>query len=260
MNASFYESEGKAVVRRLLRQACMTLGRDELTYLGMPEEDALDVRGLTGLIGNVICIDKVRHKLELARHRIANMHIRGEIYRCVDMWDYLRLQYPSEKLLADVAFLDFLGGSIQSADPFAKEIAGLRSYFARHAHDSFLNRSFILAWTFMPHDLGPQKYTRHLKECLFPEDMKLLGGYSGIEFRTLAIRMILRQLLRQHEMKAVLYEHLLYKQVMSTFILVFAKGEEPACSLHLGSPDDILKAPITEYDERRSTPVSRPLL
>jgi len=233
------------------------LGRQNLTYLGMPEEDALDVRALSPAVRNLVCIDTAKSKLDSARHAIANLPIHIDRYHAKDMWLYLKDDYIHEGLIADVTFLDFLGGGIVSNVPFQKEIAGLQAYFACHAKSEFINRAFILAWTFMPHDAGEEHYLRHLSKCLFPADIELLRKQKGINFRALAIRLLLRHILAQHDMSALVYEHLLYKKVMNTLILVFCRGEDHDCAISLLSPDKVITSPITEYQSNRATPVTR---
>ena len=259
MRKSFQESDGKQVVRQLLKQAASTIERGNLTYLGMPEAEALDIRALSPVISNVICIDRVQAKLDAARHSIANLPIRIDRYHTADMWEYLKEEYGHEGLVADVAFLDFLGGGITSAIPFQREIAALQAYFWRQAQPEYINRTFILAWTFMPHDFGVDRYLTPLSKLLFPKDITALKKYQGINFRSVAIRLLLKHLMEQHEMSATMYEHLLYKRVMNTIIVLFARGDTPDCSVPLGLPEKLVAAPVMEYKEDTAKPVARRL-
>ncbi len=130
----FQECPAKQTIRSLLAGACEDLQRSGLTYLGMPGRQATDVLTLGRLVENAICVDTSASVLEEMRRNLAMLPLKTRQFIKGNMWNYLREQYPGEGLLADVTFLDFCGGGIQKDDPFGTEIAGIRSYFAKHAH------------------------------------------------------------------------------------------------------------------------------
>lgn len=158
----FKETEVKRSIRLLLREACTELHRPGMTYLGLPGETAADLRVLNGLIERAICIDRKADILDEMRCSASLLPLRETKFLRFDMWQYLRDAYPSEKLIADVTFLDFYGGGITKDDPFSDEIAGLRSYFAKQAQ--IPNTAFVFAWTYMPHDQGKAKYVSALEK------------------------------------------------------------------------------------------------
>src|SRR5437016_5858914 len=128
----FKETAAKQAIRRLILEASTRLQRQGLTYLGMPAETALDILVLRKTLKNVICIAAKDSTLDETRRSVATLPLKHTRFLAVDMWDYLATEYPREELVADVAFLDFYGGGLTHGDPFAAEIAGLRSYFAKH--------------------------------------------------------------------------------------------------------------------------------
>lgn len=249
--AKFQESEAKQAIRHLIRGACEHLHRPGLTYLGLPAESALDIKELGNLLRNVICIDEREAVLNEARRSIAGMRLNVRKFEVAEMWHYLRDQYRRELLVADVTFLDFYGGGIRDANPFAAEIAGLRDYFVKHA--GYPNRAFVLAWTYMPRDKGRQPY-QSLDRLLSKEDIQLLERTKGLQFRSVAIRLLLRQLLNEHMMSVKVFQHAVYKQIMSTIILVFSKGLDPQCTLTLESPDSLRDEPCYVYTPGVATP------
>lgn len=250
--AKFQESDAKQTIRLILKRACQLLQRPGLTYLGLPAERALDIISLDGLIDNVICIDDKEAVLEETRHSIAGMRLKKRLFVSTDMWNYLQKTYPAEQLIADVTFLDFYGGGISKEDPFATEIAGLRSYFAKHAN--YPNQAFVLAWTYMPRDKGIQPYKNALNKIVSDEDLKLLENTSGMHARSLAIRLLLRQSINEHNMTVKLYHHAVYKNVMNTIILLYSKGIDPQCKLEMKSPNSLLSEPCWVYTPRKTTP------
>jgi hypothetical protein len=254
MTSSFVESDEKTLVREALRKAGLALGRQELTYLGMPEAAALDIRILQRLLRNVICIDWERKKLEVAEHNISDLPLKVREFHACDVWEYLKSDYYRAGLTADMTFLDFLGGGISSADTFAHEMHALRSYFSRQALHP--RTAFVFAWTYMPHDRGLQAYTRAVENSATEEEKKMLRGLTGIRFRSLAIRLVLSRLLQEHNMTGKIYFHALYKTVMSSLILVFSKGHDPKCTLPMGSPESILSEPIRAYKKGQVVPDS----
>jgi len=249
--AKFQESEAKQTIRLLIRGACEHLGRLELTYLGLPAESALDVKTLGGLLKNVICVDAKSAVLNETRRSLAGMRLDGRKFEVAEMWSYLRDTYPPEPLVADITFLDFYGGGIRDANPFASEIAGLRNYFVKHAGHP--NKAFVLAWTYMPRDKGTLPY-ESLKWLLSKEDMDLLHRTKGLQFRSVAIRLLLRQLLNEHMMSVKIFQHAVYKQMMSTIILVFSRGPDPKCTLALESPDSLRDEPCYVYTPGAAIP------
>lgn len=252
------ESAAKQATRDLILDACKHLQRAPLTYLGMPAEQAKDIITLRSLLQNVICIAEQSRILEEARRSIAGIRLKERRFKVADVWEYLRTEYPHEPLTADVAFLDFYGGGLRKEDPFASEISGLRNYFAKHSH--FANRAFVLAWTYMPRDRGEQKYIGALERILPDSEMKLLKGTSGVNFRSVAVRLLLLQECREHELKAKLFHHALYKRVINTIILVFSKGVDTQCTLKLADPLHLLDEPCCVYDSNATVPRLMPLL
>lgn len=248
----FQESEAKQTIRFLIKDATRSLKRPGLTYLGLPAERALDILALNGLLRNAICIDKSKVVLEEARRSIASMRLKERRFIVKDLWEYLRDDYPSEALVADVSFFDFLGGGLNKADPFAAEIAGLRSYFAKNAQHS--HQAYVLAWTYMPRDKGPQAYKRALSTIMPHTESSIIDKSSGVSLRSVAIRLLLMQSLREHGMVVNVFHHALYKSVMSTLIIVYSKGVDPNCKLVMESPDSLLSSPCCVYSAGSPTP------
>jgi hypothetical protein len=226
------------------------LNRQNLTYLGMPAEEALDIKALRPVIKNVICVARDSDTIAETARSIASLPISEKRFVRSDIWAYLRDKYPTEPLLADVAFLDFYGGSFVKENPFAVEIAALRAYFARHALSS--GKAFVFAWTYMPHDKGEEPYRRILDQLkLSTKERDLLDTASGMRLRSIAIRLVLRQLLAEHGCMARVYHHAVYKNVMNTLILVYAKGTDAQCTLKLQGPEMLLEAPYYNYGPQR---------
>ena len=247
------ESDAKQASRELILQACVSLQRKNLTYLGMPAEAALDIKTLKPVLQNVICVAENAAILAETKRSIAGLRLSQKRFRALDVWAYLRDEYPSEPLVADVTFLDFYGGGIMKDDPFATEIAGLRSFFAKQAR--FPNRAFVFAWTFMPHDKGKAVYVSALeKQKMSDLEAGLVKSATGVRFRAIALRILLRQILDEHGFTVKVFQQLLYKQVMSTMILVFAKGTDPLCSLGLGAPEMLLFEPYYAYESGSAVP------
>jgi|SRR5579859_2364333 len=247
------ESDAKQASRELILEACLSLHRNNLTYLGMPAEAALDIKTLRSVLQNVICIAGSAATLAEAKRSIAGLRLLQKKFRAIDIWEYLRDGYPAEPLLADIAFLDFYGGGIMKEDPFATEIAGLRSYFAKQAR--FPNRAFVFAWTFMPHDKGKGVYVSALEKQKMSElESSLVKSATGVRFRAVALRILLRQILEEHGFKAKVFHQLLYKQVMSTMILVFCKGVDSLCTLKLLEPESLIFEPYYAYEAGRAIP------
>lgn len=253
------ESDAKQASRELILQACVSLQRNNQTYLGMPAEAALDIKTLRSVLQNAICIADDASTLSETKRSIAPLRLLQKRFRTSDVWAYLRDEYPSEPLIADVAFLDFYGGGIMKDDPFATEIAGLRSYFAKQAR--FPNRAFVFAWTFMPHDKGKGVYVSALeKQRMSPTEVELVKNANGVRFRAVALRVLLRQILDEHGFAVKLFHQLLYKQVMSTMILLFCKGVDPLCKISLGPPDNLIQEPYYAYESGRAIPRQMSLL
>jgi hypothetical protein len=256
--SGFQESSAKQAVRQLLFDAATRLQRQDLTYLGMPAESARDILILRPLLTNAICVAERDSTLAATKRSVASLRLRQKRFVAQDMWQYLATGYPSEPLLADVTFLDFYGGGLTKGNPFAHEIAGLRSYFAKHAQTP--NRCFVFAWTYMPRDKGQQKYLDTLKVLLPDSGLAVLRRASGVTFRSVAIRMLLRQHLREHGFIVNVFQHAVYKRVMNTLILVFSKDVDPQCNITLGSPDGLLDEPCCVYDADQPVPRLVPLL
>ena len=256
--ARHQESAAKQATRLLILDGCRTLQRGSLTYLGLPAEEALDIKVLAPLLENVICVADRARVLEEARRSIATLPLRGRRFVQADMWEYLRDEYPREPLVADVTFLDFYGGGLRKGNPYALEIAGLRSYFAKHARQSA--RAFILAWTYMPRDAGPEGYVRELAKSLPTDEVQLLRRSSGTELRSLAVRLLLKQCLREHGMDVKLFQHAVYKAIMNTVIILFSRGQDPTCRLSLESPHTLLTEPMCVYEVAQPVPRLVPLV
>src|SRR2546428_13760544 len=99
--AKFKESAAKQAIRNLLYDACERLQRSPLVYLGMPAEDAADVKTLGPLLRDVICLDARSAVLEETKRSIATMPLKTRRFVTAELWTYLRDQYPSEQMLAD---------------------------------------------------------------------------------------------------------------------------------------------------------------
>lgn len=253
------ESDAKQASRELIMQACVSLQRSNLTYLGMPAEAALDIKTLRAVLQNVICIAENASTLAETKRSIAGLRLVHKRFRPMDVWAYLRDEYSSETLIADVTFLDFYGGGIMKDDPFATEIAGLRSYFAKQARSH--NRAFVFAWTFMPHDKGKGIYVSALeKQKMSDIEADLVKNAAGVRFRAIALRILLRQILDEHGFSVKLFHQLLYKQVMSTMILLFCKGIDPLSNVTLGTPDTLIQEPYYAYESGRAIPRQMSLL
>ena len=253
------ESDAKQASRELIMQACVSLQRSNLTYLGMPAEAALDIKTLRPVLQNVICIGDNAGTLAETKRSIAGLRLVHKRFRTVDVWAYLRDEYSSEPLVADVTFLDFYGGGIMKDDPFATEIAGLRSYFAKQARSP--NRAFVFAWTFMPHDKGKGIYVSALeKQKMSSIEADLVKNATGVRFRAAALRILLRQILDEHGFGVKLFHQLLYKQVMSTMILLFSKGTDPSCTVAMAAPDLLIQEPYYTYESGRAIPRQMSLL
>src|SRR5579871_6058384 len=186
--AKHKETPAKQTIRLLLRDACERLQRGGLTYLGLPAEEALDLKALDNLITNAICIAEKQATLEETRRSIAGLPLKERKFVCADMWQYLRTTYPTEPLVADITFLDFYGGGIKAKNPFAEEIQGLRSLFAKHALHP--NRAFVLGWFFMPRDQGKEPYVTACQKIVPEADLAPLKAASGVLARAIAVRLL----------------------------------------------------------------------
>lgn len=244
--AKHQESDAKNAIRNLLRDACGLLQRSRLTYLGLPAEDATDVKLLGNLLENVICIADKKATLDEAKRSIATIPLKQRKFFHGDMWNYLGENYANESLIADVAYLDFYGGGLKYGNPFANEIHGLRSYFAKHARHK--NRTFIFAWFYMPHDQGKEIYLDTCQKIVPEMDMRLLRQSTGVWSRTIAVRLLIRQSLLEHGMTASVVHHALYKRAMNTIIIAFAKGDDAISKHKLTHPDCLLSAPVISYE------------
>src|SRR5688572_25213825 len=116
---TFQESAEKKSIRGMLRDAAGLLGRTKLTYLGLPGHRGLDILELRGILENAICVDRDSKVLDECSSSIAGVPLKQKRFVPEDMWDYLGSGYPAEPLVADVTFLDFCGGGINSPTPFA---------------------------------------------------------------------------------------------------------------------------------------------
>lgn len=252
------ESPAKQATRYLLKDACEHLQRGKLTYLGLPSDEAVDIKLLAPLLENVVCIDVKQAILSETRRNIAHLPLKERRFVVADMWDYLRTSYPSETLVADITFLDFYGGGIRKKDPFAEEIAGLRSYFAKQA--AHPGRAFIFGWTFMPRDAGKQVYVEACSKIVRPADLELLMKSTGVQARSVAIRLLIQQSMVEHGMIVKLFHHAVYKRSMNTMILIFSKGVDPQCRLTLKPPQGLLAEPVCVYEVGKVVPRLVPLL
>src|SRR6185437_14361615 len=215
--AKHQESDAKDAIRHLLRDACEQLQRSRLTYLGLPAEEAVDIKLLGPLLENAICVADKKTTLDETKRSIAAIPLKHRRFVCTDMWKYLSEKYVLEPLVADVTYLDFYGGGFKDGNPFANEIHGLRSYFAKHAKHT--NRTFVFAWFYMPHDQGKDVYMETCQKIIPEMDMRLLRRSTGMWVRTIAIRLLLRQSLLEHGMTATVFHHALYKRSMNTIII-----------------------------------------
>jgi hypothetical protein len=256
--AIFQESEAKKTIRLLIKDAAGAMQRAGLTYMGMPAEQALDILTLGSLLKNAICIDVDKDVLKETRLSIAILPLKEVRWEITTCWDYLRETYPSEPLVADVTFLDFYGGGIRTEDPFAEEIAGLRNYFSKHSR--FPNRAFVFAWTYMPRDRGKKPYLEALRKLVLPAEYAILERMSGVDLRSFALRLLLRQILNEHNMVVNVFHHAVYKQVMNTIIILFSRGVDPQCQLMFKSPDSLLHEPYCYYSPGEPVPVLKTLL
>ena len=249
---TFQESAEKKSIRDMLSDAASLLGRANLTYLGLPGHRASDILALRAYLESAICVDRDKKVLDACSASIAGIPLKKTRYVTGDMWDYLNDKYRSEPLVADVTFLDFCGGGINSPTPFAHELGAIRTYFAKQAKHP--NKAFMLAWTYMPHDTGASKYQRALERVLQPADLKLLASVKGTAYRSMAVRCFLKQCLLEHDMSAKLYHHALYKKTMNTIILIYGRGTDASAKITLGLPDDIMSAFVARYDGKSLIP------
>lgn len=237
----------------MLVDAADELGRHRLTYLGLPGREAKDVLHLGKRLQHSICVDVKQDVLDACSTQLARLSLETKLFVHSDMWEYLRTKYPAEPLFADIAFLDFCGGGIQSHDPFATEIAGLRAFLAKQAKNK--GRAFVLAWTYMPHDKGPLAYQAILETLkLSSEDEALIKGSKGVDLRSISIRLLLRQSFREHGMRARVYHHARYKKSMNTIILIVSSGQDDQCGILLEEPEAVVHAPIYCYDDKGASP------
>jgi hypothetical protein len=250
--ARYQDSPAKQTIRFLLRDACECLQRGSLTYLGLPAEDALDIKVLGPILENVICVDEKDKVLDETRRSIASLPLHVRRFEQAKMWQYLRDRYPAEPLVGDITFLDFYGGGLVKDDPYAQEIAGLRSYFAKHA--THPNKTFVLAWTYMPRDKGKQHYVQACEKIIPEKDLALLKNRDGVWARSIAVRLLLRQSLLEHGMNGSIFQHAVYKKTMNTLILLYSKGRDRQCRLSLDEPPSLLKAPVCVYEPKMPVP------
>jgi hypothetical protein len=165
----------------------------------------------------------------------------------------LREQYPGEPWAGDITFLDFFGGAIAKDDPFAEEIGALRSYFMKHANHP--GRAFIFAWTYATRDRGKAKYVSALERVV--QEASLLAKLrqaEGVLSRSIAVRLLLWQMMKEHGLSVSIVQHLIYKRTMSAIILVFSKGLDPSSSHELSDPSCLLTDSIWTYQEDIVTP------
>ncbi len=252
----YQDSAAKATIRQLLKDAGEHLQRGRLTYMGLPAEKALDIKTLHPILDNVICIADKRATLDEARRSISMLKLKQRKFEEAEMWNYLTDRYPAEPLLADITFLDFYGG-IKDTNPMAIELQGIRSYFAKHA--KVQNKAFVFAWFYNPRDDGKDVYIKTCEKIIAEADLKILKRSSGVWLRTIAVRLILRQSLKEHGMTATVFHHALYKKTMNTIIIVFAKGEDPLLRVQLYQPDHLIEAPVVKYEPGMIVPRILPL-
>jgi hypothetical protein len=254
--ARHQETPAKQTIRLLLKDACDRLQRGGLTYLGLPAEGALDIKILGPVLENAICVDEREKVLEETRRSIASLPLRIRRFERGKMWQYLRDRYPAEPLAADITFLDFYGGGLVKDDPYAQEIAGLRSYFAKHA--THLNKTFVLAWTYMPRDKGKQLYVQACEKIIPTKELALLKNSDGLWARSITVRLLLRQSLLEHGMTGKIFHHAVYKKTMNTVILLYSKGRDKQSKVSLEDPTSLLKAPICVYEPKSPVPRMAP--
>jgi hypothetical protein len=241
------ESSAKEGIRRLLLAVSRELGRRDLTYLGLPAEDALDIKALQTVLGGAICIAPNQEILNETARSIGTIPLKKIVYYKGDAWKFLIGEY-AKSIVGDVTYLDFYGGGIRA--PFETELAALRNYFRRQAETK--NRAFVFAWTYMPRDAGTKEYDNALKfDRLSDKHVKALGRLTGLSKRSYAIRLILARLLMEHEFQVKLYHHAVYKNTMNALILVFSKGIDPKCTVALlpSSVDALVDEPYYLYSE-----------
>jgi hypothetical protein len=249
----FQETAAKKTVRELLRESCEQLRRRNLTYLGLPGELATDLRLLGPYLENAICVERDPNAIEEIRRNASFLPLKKKKIIRANMWDYLRDQYSGEALVADVTFLDFYGGGLSRKDPFADEIGALRSYFMKQAR--YPNRAFVFGWTYMPRDQGEQNYVKALEKINVDNHLlKKVTQSSGTWLRSIAVRLLLRQSLYEHDMLVKLVQHTVYKSVMNAVILVYSKGRDSQCNYELQSPDCLLTDPVWIYERGSPTP------
>jgi len=251
--ASFQESSAKTTVRLLLREACEKLRRGHLTYLGLPGEFATDLRVLGSLVENAICVEREADALDEVRRSVSFLPLKQCKFLKQNLWHYLGDQYSSERLVADVTFLDYCGGGIREEDPFAEELGALRNYFRKHAQ--YPNRAFVFGWTFMPRDKGRKQYIDALEKLIKDKDMiAAVRSSNGMLMRSTAIRLFLWQSLQEHDMSVRLVQHVVYKGIMNALILVYSKGADEQCAYDLQTPKCLLADPAWVYDPADFTP------
>lgn len=74
--AKHQESAAKQTIRLLLLDAAERLQRRKLTYLGLPAEEALDIKALSPVLENVICVADKKATLEETKRSIAPIPLR----------------------------------------------------------------------------------------------------------------------------------------------------------------------------------------
>jgi hypothetical protein len=239
------ESSAKEGIRRILLRACTELGRSDLVYLGLPAEDALDIKVLQPVLAGAICIADSQDVLVETARSIATIPLKTIVYHKGDAWKFLRDDY-AKSVPADLAYLDFYGGGVRA--PFQTELPALRQYFVQHA--DVKNRAFIFAWTYMPRDAGEEMYDKAVKfDLLSDKHRKTLSRLTGTNKRSYAIRLILARLVMEHEFQVKLYHHAVYKSTMNALVLVYSKGIDPQCKVPLlpASVDALVDEPYYLY-------------
>lgn len=86
----------------------------------------------------------------------------------------------------------------------------------------------------MPRDVGGQMYEEILKfDRLEERHLHALRTLNGIKKRSYAIRLLLARCLMEHDYRATIYHHAVYKNSMNALVLVFSRGTDPNCGLTL---------------------------
>lgn len=104
----------------------------------------------------------------------------------------------------------------------------------------------------MPRDSGPEAYIDVCEKLNIDANLlEELKASTGIRTRSIAIRLVLYQCIREQGMRATLYQHSLYKGMMNTVVVIFGGA---GCKTKLADATSLLTEPVVVYEPEKLVP------